>query len=84
MSLAGLLYVHFDDGEPKVGDRYELISGAASITGKFDELMLPALKENLAWRVDYDDLEQMRDLDGDKVHDVTLVVIDGRMPLVRE
>jgi hypothetical protein len=54
------------------------------LVGEFDELMLPPLEDNLAWQVHYDDVEKMRDLDGDKMHDVTLVVIDGRMPKVEE
>ena len=82
VSLAGLLYVHIEGHKPKLGDRFELIRGASSIEGQFDELMLPELPDKLAWRVEYDDIEKMRDLDGDKQHDVTLIVIDGRMPVV--
>lgn len=84
VSLAGLLYVKIEDHKPKIGDRFELIGGAPALTGEFDVLMLPDLENNLAWKVVYDDIEQKRDLDGDKLHDVTLVVIDGRMPLVEK
>ncbi len=84
VSLAGLLYVKIEGYKPKMGDRFKLIGGAPALTGEFDELMLPELDKNLAWKVVYDDIEQMRDLDGDKLHDVTLVVIDGRMPLVEK
>jgi hypothetical protein len=83
VKLAGMLHVRAKEIELKMGTRIELIT-VAKIEGQFDELLLPPLPARLAWQVNYDDLARDKDLDGDGRADVTLVVIDARMPPVEK
>lgn len=51
--LAGTLELSLLGGyQPRLGDKFELLS-AASLSGQFDELMLPELDPALAWSVEY-------------------------------
>ena len=65
-----------------VGSRFEIITGAAGLTGRFDELMLPELGAKVGWKVEYDDLKQGRDVNKNGKYDVTLVVVKQSMPKV--
>jgi hypothetical protein len=77
LNCGGLLHVRLADGvKPKLGERYKIIAGAKAINGKFDELSLPQIGDKLGWRIEYDNIERMDDVDGDGLCDVTILVVD--------
>jgi hypothetical protein len=77
VTLGGMLSVQLEQHDPKAGEKREIISNAASITGKFTEVQLPALPKGLRWKLIYDDIANGKDLDGDGRYDVTLAVEDN-------
>lgn len=53
--LDGALFVDvFFGAAPLIGDRFDILT-AASRSGRFDEIALPALEGDLSWRVRYSD-----------------------------
>lgn len=84
IEISGLLYVRLGEFEPMVGDRFEIFTGASGLSGKFDELMLPPLRDKVGWKVEYDDLEKGRDFNMNGKYDVTLVVVKRIMPELKE
>ncbi|MBL8828583.1 MAG: PDZ domain-containing protein [Planctomycetaceae bacterium] len=74
VSIAGILHVVLKEKNPRSGDRFEIIRDASSIKGEFGLLMLPRLQADLHWDIVYDSIAKGIDVDGDKVHDVTLIV----------
>ncbi len=75
VSLGGILKVSFANVQPQQGDSFELFSGAKSLEGGFEELMLPPAGAGLRWDLIYDDIAQGRDLDGDGLYDLTLRLV---------
>jgi len=70
--VSGILYVNVSKIEPRAGDRFELISNAKSLRGRFGKVMLQTFKD-VEGRIVYDNLDKKQDLDGDGKYDVTLV-----------
>jgi hypothetical protein len=74
VTLREKLSVQLEQHDPKAGEKREIISNAARITGKFAEVQLPELPNGLRWKLIYDDVANGKDLDGDGRYDVTLTV----------
>ncbi len=73
--LAGVLSLRVPNHHRlDAGQQYEILRGSA-ISGRFEHLMLPELREGLRWRIVYDDLNQTEgDMDHDGLASVTLLI----------
>jgi len=73
--LGGVLDVDLLGYAPGLGDEFEVVDVAGSLSGEFESLNLPALSSGLTWDVLYGDI------DGDLDNEVLLRVIEGETPI---